>query len=129
MLRTPRCGFVRSRALLGAATRFPSVRAVASAGAQPVYVDPVPGSVGLPPRPPVWRMALRAGTILGELGAMQWRRVSGVPTDVRAVKMREAFIRLGPAFVKAGQALATRPDTGFPPEVCAWQQPYVQITC
>ena len=31
--------------------------------------------------------------------------------------MRETFIRLGPAFVKAGQALATRPDV-FPPEAC-----------
>ena len=79
--------------------------------------DFVPGSVALPPRPAAWRMGLRAAVIASELGAMQWRRARGVPTEARARAMREAFVRLGPAFVKAGQALATRPDAGFPPEV------------
>ena len=63
-------------------------------------------------------MGLRLTTILKELGAMRWRLFRGVPIGERAIKMRETFIRLGPAFVKAGQALATRPDAGFPPEVC-----------
>jgi hypothetical protein len=78
---------------------------------------PVPGSAPLPPRPAAWRLCHRALVLGAELGAMQWRRHTGVATVERAVKMREAFIRLGPAFVKAGQALATRQDAGFPPEV------------
>ena len=45
-----------------------------------------------------------------ELAALRWRLFRGVPIDVRARKMRETFVRLGPAFIKAGQALATRPD-------------------
>ena len=63
-------------------------------------------------------MGLRLSTILRELAAMRWRLFRGVPIDVRARKMRETFVRLGPAFIKAGQALATRPDMGIPPQVC-----------
>ena len=76
-----------------------------------------PGSVRLPPAPPAWRMALRLSTIAVELAIVKLRHVRGVPIEIRARKMRECFIRLGPAFVKAGQALATRPDAGIPPEV------------
>lgn len=71
----------------------------------------------LPPRPPLWKLGWRSLNILKELGFMKLRQIRGVPVNIRAVKMRETFIRLGPAFVKAGQALATRPDVGFPPEV------------
>ena len=77
----------------------------------------VPGTVELPPAPPLYQMTTRLATILTELGWMRLRLARGVAVDIRATKMRETFIRLGPAFVKAGQALATRPDV-FPPEVC-----------
>ena len=75
-----------------------------------------PGSVRLPPRPPAWRLALRGLAIAQEVGAVYLRLLRGVPVEERARKMRETFARLGPAFVKAGQALATRPDEGLPPE-------------
>jgi predicted unusual protein kinase regulating ubiquinone biosynthesis (AarF/ABC1/UbiB family) len=80
-------------------------------------VKRTPGSVKLPPPPPTWRMALRLSTIAVELAAMKLRHIRNVPINIRARKMRETFIRLGPAFVKAGQALATRPDAGIPAEV------------
>ena len=59
-------------------------------------------------------MALRLVNILRELATMRLRLALGVPAHIRGAKMKEALIRLGPAFVKAGQALATRPDV-FPP--------------
>ena len=44
----------------------------------------------------------------GELGLLQLRKARGVDVAIRSVKFRRAFVRLGPAFVKIGQALATR---------------------
>ncbi len=64
-----------------------------------------PGSLGLPPTPPAWRLAWRLTTIAQELAAMRWRYFRGVPIEVRARMMREALVRLGPAFVKGGQVI------------------------
>lgn len=55
--------------------------------------------------------------IVAELGTIQVRRMRGVRVDVRALKIREALVRLGPAFVKIGQALSTRRDA-LPRELC-----------
>ena len=93
--------------------------AAASFSSSSASVPPrIPGSVPLPPAPPSWKMSMRVGTILRELGAMRLRLLRGVPIEIRARKMREGFVRLGPAFIKAGQALATRPDMGVPPKLC-----------
>ncbi|KAJ8601147.1 hypothetical protein CTAYLR_008498 [Chrysophaeum taylorii] len=45
------------------------------------------------------------------------RLVRGVRVEIRARKIREAFVRLGPAFVKIGQALSTRRDV-LPRALC-----------
>jgi hypothetical protein len=63
------------------------------------------------------RVAARVARIAGELGLLQLRKARGVDVAVRSVKFRRAFVRLGPAFVKIGQALATRRDV-LPPELC-----------
>lgn len=64
------------------------------------------------------RVALRVVQIVCELGTIQARRALGVTrVEVRARKIREAFVRLGPAFVKVGQALSTRRDA-LPVELC-----------
>ena len=44
------------------------------------------------------------------------KKSRGVDVAIRSVKFRRAFVRLGPAFVKIGQALATRRDV-LPPEL------------
>ena len=64
------------------------------------------------PAAPAWRpsgarVATRLVRISLELGVIYARMLRGVPIERRARKMREAFVRLGPAFVKVGQALAT----------------------
>ena len=63
------------------------------------------------------RVAARVARIAGELGLLQLRKARGVDVAIRSVKFRRAFVRLGPAFVKIGQALATRRDV-LPPELC-----------
>ncbi|KAH8064143.1 hypothetical protein JL720_12941 [Aureococcus anophagefferens] len=63
------------------------------------------------------RVAARMARIIVELGTIQLRKMRNVDVAIRCVKMREAFIRLGPAFVKIGQALSTRRDV-LPPELC-----------
>ena len=68
-------------------------------------------------KPSSARVAARVARIAGELGLLQLRKARGVDVAIRSVKFRRAFVRLGPAFVKIGQALATRRDV-LPPELC-----------
>ena len=68
-------------------------------------------------KPSSARVAARVARIAGELGLLQLRKARGVDVTIRSVKFRRAFVRLGPAFVKIGQALATRRDV-LPPELC-----------
>mmetsp|Transcript_2005 Transcript_2005/g.5942 ORF Transcript_2005/g.5942 Transcript_2005/m.5942 type:complete len:595 (-) Transcript_2005:60-1844(-) len=63
------------------------------------------------------RLACRVARIVAELGTIQLRKWRNVRVEVRSKKIREAFVRLGPAFVKIGQALATRRDL-LPAELC-----------
>lgn len=62
-------------------------------------------------------VGIRVVRIVVELATIQFRRMRGVQVEVRARKIREAFVRLGPAFVKIGQALSTRRDA-LPLELC-----------
>ena len=60
----------------------------------------------------------RAARILLALGSVRARIALRVGTvESRAVLLRLALTRLGPAFVKLGQAMSTRVDL-FPPAVC-----------
>ncbi|CAI5481091.1 unnamed protein product [Closterium sp. Yama58-4] len=68
-----------------------------------------------------WRpvtVARRTGVTIAELGRMWWRKQTVADVRVRARKFRESLVRLGPFYVKLGQALSTRPDI-LPPEYCA----------
>ncbi|GJP41198.1 hypothetical protein CLOM_g873 [Closterium sp. NIES-68] len=68
-----------------------------------------------------WRpvtVARRTGVTIAELARMWWRKQMVADVRVRARKFRESLVRLGPFYVKLGQALSTRPDI-LPPEYCA----------
>ena len=98
------------------ATLARGARAAATAARRPAAVRRVASTaLATPSRA---RVALRVTRVLGELGAIQLRRAAGVDVRVRSRKFREAFVRLGPAFVKIGQALSTRRDV-LPAELCA----------
>ena len=56
-------------------------------------------------------VSARAATIVSTLSTLRLRAVIGyVPAPQRALLLKDALIRLGPAWVKLGQMLATRPD-------------------
>ncbi len=64
-----------------------------------------------------WRVIWRSLTIIwgfaGFLLGMQWDRFTGKTAShkaMRAVQLRQLLTRLGPTFIKVGQALSTRPD-------------------
>ncbi|CAI5967427.1 unnamed protein product [Closterium sp. NIES-64] len=63
-------------------------------------------------------VARRTGVTIAEMGRMWWRKQTVADVKVRARKFRESLVRLGPFYVKLGQALSTRPDI-LPPEYCA----------
>ena len=111
------------RAASTAAMRTAVRRAARVAGVAPTPT-PRQAAVMMPRRrsssatePSSARVAARVARIAGELGLLQLRKARGVDVAVRSVKFRRAFVRLGPAFVKIGQALATRRDV-LPPELC-----------
>ena len=103
MLLRPRL----ARVALSAPTRALSAPAAPSSA-----LSPAPAW-----RPSGARVAARLARISLELAVIYARMLRGVPIERRARKMREAFVRLGPAFVKVGQALATRAEV--PPLLAA----------
>lgn len=65
------------------------------------------------PWQPIWRVItivwFFTGFILGLLWD-RWRHEEGQHTPERAAQLREILTRLGPSYIKVGQALSTRPD-------------------
>eukprot|EP00898_Chlorokybus_atmophyticus_P008700 jgi/Chlat1/8831/Chrsp91S08150 len=62
-------------------------------------------------------MVWRATVIAVELGLLQIVKLVQPDIRKRAVYFSSSLQRLGPAFVKLGQAMSTRPDV-VPPEIC-----------
>ncbi|MDJ1185019.1 ABC1 kinase family protein [Roseofilum casamattae] len=61
----------------------------------------------------LYRIVTLVGAFLGFIVSLQWDRVTQqVETNQpkRAIQLREMLTRLGPTYIKVGQALSTRPD-------------------
>jgi predicted unusual protein kinase regulating ubiquinone biosynthesis (AarF/ABC1/UbiB family) len=65
----------------------------------------------------IWRMLVLVGSCLGFAFSLWWDRLWGKENAheaKRAAQLRELLTRLGPAYIKVGQALSTRPDLVSP---------------
>ena len=67
---------------------------------------------------PVWKRRISVlWTFLSFSFSLWWDKITGNATKnelKRAVRLREILTNLGPAFIKVGQALSTRPDLASP---------------
>jgi predicted unusual protein kinase regulating ubiquinone biosynthesis (AarF/ABC1/UbiB family) len=94
-----------------------SVAATATANAAPGVLSYDPEAIAAYYRPQVFLVLSRWLKILWPVVAIScrrwWDRQTGQETKnqrKRAVQLREVLTRLGPAYIKVGQALSTRPD-------------------
>ncbi|WP_299492091.1 AarF/ABC1/UbiB kinase family protein [Acaryochloris sp. IP29b_bin.137] len=61
----------------------------------------------------IWRLLYIIGSFIGFVWGLlwdQWTQSSVAHSPQRAIQIRQILTRLGPTFIKVGQALSTRPD-------------------